>query len=95
MDLEATVLDCLNYRILMLGGELDVTTGPTLRSRIFELLSEGGSPLFVDMTGVVFCDSTGLNIAVAAKKHATSLGCSLAFVGPHRSCMQGLPHHRR
>ncbi len=79
--LDANVVDCLEYRILVLVGEIDVSVGDTLRTQITDLLSDGAAPLLIDMAGVRFCDSTGLNIAVDAKRHADACGCALAFFG--------------
>jgi anti-sigma B factor antagonist len=79
--LETNVVDCLAYRILVLVGEIDLSVGDELRTRIFDLLPGGGVPLLVDMTGVRFCDSTGLNVAVDAKRHADACGCALVLFG--------------
>jgi anti-sigma B factor antagonist len=79
--LKANVVDCLAYRILVLAGEIDLSVGDTLRAQILDLLQVGGVPLLIDMTGVRFCDSTGLNVAVDAKRHADECGCALVFFG--------------
>src|ERR687895_2671110 len=79
--LETNVVDCLAYRILVLVGEIDLSVGDELRTRIIGLLPGNGVPLLVDMTGVRFCDSTGLNVAVDAKRHADACGCALVFFG--------------
>jgi anti-sigma B factor antagonist len=79
--LTANVVDCLDYRILVLAGEIDLSVGDTLRTQILDLLQPGGVPLLIDMTGVRFCDSTGLNVAVDAKRHADGCGCALVFFG--------------
>ena len=79
--LETNVVDCLAYRILVLVGEIDLSVGDELRTRVIDLLPGNGVPLLVDMTGVRFCDSTGLNVAVDAKRHADACGCALVFFG--------------
>jgi anti-sigma B factor antagonist len=71
----------LDYRVLVLAGEIDMHTGPRLRDQLFELIENDPMPLVVDLTGVTFCDSTGVNIAAAARKHATRYGVTFAFVG--------------
>jgi anti-sigma B factor antagonist len=81
MHLETNMVDCLDCRILILVGDIDIETGPKLRAQIFELLDHGTSPLLVDMTGVGFCDSAALTVAAAVQRHATERGCPLAFVG--------------
>ncbi len=79
--LEANVVDCLKYRILVLVGEIDLSVGEGLLARIVGLLRSGDVPLLIDMTGVRFCDSTGLNVAVDAKRHADACGCPLVLFG--------------
>ena len=79
--LEANVVDCLEYRILVLVGEIDLSVGEGLLAQVANLLGTGDVPLLIDMTGVRFCDSTGLNVAVQAKRHADATGCVLAFFG--------------
>jgi anti-sigma B factor antagonist len=79
--LEANVVDCLEYRILVLVGEIDLSVGEGLLTQITGLLGGGDVPLLIDMTGVRFCDSTGLNVAVEAKRHAATTGCVLAYFG--------------
>jgi anti-sigma B factor antagonist len=79
--LEANVVDCLEYRILVLVGEIDISVGEWLSTQIISLLRSGEVPLLIDMTGVRFCDSTGLNVAVDAKRHSDACGCAMVFFG--------------
>jgi anti-sigma B factor antagonist len=81
MDLQTSVVVRTDYRILALNGEIDAATGPALRARIFDMVDESPTPLLVDMTGVTFCDSTGLNIAAAVRRYASSKDCFVAFYG--------------
>jgi len=73
--------DCLKYRILALAGDLDHFSATQLRERLHSLIAQGEVPLIVDMSGVTFCDSTGLGLAVFATKRALSYGGQVAFVG--------------
>lgn len=80
-DLTSTVVRHLDYRVLALAGEIDMHTAPALRDQIFALIEEDRLPLVVDLTGISFCDSAGVNIAAAATKHAACHGVVLAVVG--------------
>lgn len=80
-DLTTHVVRHLDYRVLELAGEIDMHTAPALRDQLFELIEEDPLPLVVDLTDVTFCDSAGVNIAVAARKHAAGHGVMFAFVG--------------
>jgi anti-sigma B factor antagonist len=79
--LEANVVDCLDYRILALAGEIDASVRDDLLAGIVHLIDAERSPLLIDMTGVRFCDSTGLTVAVTARRHAAESGRRLAFYG--------------
>ena len=80
-DLTTTVVRHLDYRVLVLAGEIDMHTAPGLRDQLFALIEEDRRPLVVDLTDISFCDSTGVNIAAAARKHANRHGVMLAVVG--------------
>jgi anti-sigma B factor antagonist len=80
-DLTTTVVRHLDYRVLALAGEIDMHTAPALREQVFALIEEDRRPLVVDMTDISFCDSAGVNIAAAARKHAADQGVTLAIVG--------------
>lgn len=80
-DLTTTVVRHLDYRVLVLAGEIDMHTAPPLREQVFELIEEDQRPLVVDLTEVTFCDSAGVNIAAAARKYAAGCGVQFAVVG--------------
>jgi anti-sigma B factor antagonist len=80
-SLTTTVVRHLDYRVLALAGEIDMHTAPGLRVEIFELIEEEPQPLVVDLTGITFCDSAGINVAAAARKHADRHGVTFAFAG--------------
>ncbi|HZB30181.1 MAG TPA: STAS domain-containing protein [Streptosporangiaceae bacterium] len=82
-DLTTTVVRHLDYRVLALAGEIDMHTAPTLRDQIFALIAEDRRPLVVDLTDISFCDSAGVNVAAAARKHAVGQGVTLAIAGLH------------
>jgi hypothetical protein len=47
--LEANVVDCLEYRILALAGEIDYSVKDRLLARIVDLLDRGPTPLVIDI----------------------------------------------
>ncbi len=79
--LEASAVDCLEYRVLALGGEIDAGVRDKLLARIIDLIDHDRTPLLIDMTDVTFCDSTGLTVVVRARRHAAASGSRLAFCG--------------
>jgi anti-sigma B factor antagonist len=68
--------------VLALTGELDHDTAPALRERLVQALARAGRPgraptVVVDCDRLVFCDSTGLNVLLAARLQADQQGISI------------------
>jgi anti-sigma B factor antagonist len=59
---------------LIVAGEVDLHTGPRLRSEVSRLLESRTRGLVVDASSVSFVDSTGLGILVGARKAASEAG---------------------
>ena len=51
--------------VLSVSGEVDLATAPRLRERLVQLVTDGHRCVVVDMAGVDFLDSTGLDRAFA------------------------------
>ncbi len=69
--------------ILALAGEIDLYTAPRLQSELATALAEREpARIVVDMSGVEFCDSTGMNVLLAAHRHATERGGDLTLAAP-------------
>ena len=69
--------------IMSLGGEIDLYTAPRLHGELVSLLSgDGPVQVIVDMSGVDFCDSTGMNVLLAAHRKAREQGGDLELAAP-------------
>jgi anti-sigma B factor antagonist len=77
VELKVTTRAQGDHTILSVSGEIDLYTAPTLQSELMSALSPGQVRLIVDMSGVDFCDSTGINILLAAHRHARERGGEL------------------
>ncbi|MEU4979472.1 STAS domain-containing protein [Streptomyces sp. NPDC021969] len=64
--------------VARVGGEMDYQSDPWLRSRFDQLITEGGR-FVVDLSGVSFCDSAGLNVLLGARRQAEMRGAVLAL----------------
>jgi anti-sigma B factor antagonist len=69
--------------IVSVSGEIDLYTAPRLQGELTAVL-DGGRPVrvVVDMSGVEFCDSTGMNVLLAAMKRARDHGGGLDLASP-------------
>ena len=68
--------------ILTVGGEIDMDTAPSLRDRLDMLTERGRGDVFVDMSEVTFCGSTGLAVLVAAFEALRTQARVLRVVNP-------------
>jgi anti-sigma B factor antagonist len=68
---------------MSVAGEIDLYTAPKLQSELMTALA-GSTPLqlVVDMAGVEFCDSTGMNVLLAAHRRARECGGDLQLASP-------------
>jgi anti-sigma B factor antagonist len=72
-----------NHTVVSVVGEIDLYTAPRLHSELAAALGgDGPVRLVVDMSGVEFCDSTGMNVLLAAHRRAREAGGDLELAGP-------------
>ncbi len=67
---------------LVLAGELDVATAPSLAVLIDRARARRRPKVLVDLTGVGFCDSTGLRALMGAERELRIAGGRLTIVCP-------------
>jgi anti-sigma B factor antagonist len=68
------------WTVLHVHGEVDLTTVPALRSRVIDLLRDGGPHLIIDLDDVGHLDSTGLGVLLGAVRRARGAGGEVRFV---------------
>ncbi|MGW3208903.1 STAS domain-containing protein [Streptomyces sp. NPDC001135] len=64
--------------VARVSGEMDYMAGASLRGRLDLLIAEGGR-LVVDLSGVSFCDSAGLNVLLGVRRVAEERGAVLVL----------------
>jgi anti-sigma B factor antagonist len=69
--------------VIHLRGELDIATADPLRERLLRTLGRCTSLLIADLSGVSFCDATGLGVLVGVRREANSLDVTLGLAAPH------------
>jgi anti-sigma B factor antagonist len=70
------------YELLSVEGELDIVTAPRMMAALNEALANMESPLVVDLTDVVFMDSTGLALLMNARRRVLRRGQGFAIICP-------------
>lgn len=71
-----------SYTIATLVGELDVACTPELREQLLAVLTPRTSRLVLDLSGISFCDASGLAVLVSTGRRAALLGGLLRVVAP-------------
>jgi len=67
--------------LITASGELDYHTGPRLRAALEDVPLESGGVLLLDLSGVTYCDSTGVSVLAQAYRRAEATGATLALAG--------------
>ncbi|HTA02033.1 MAG TPA: STAS domain-containing protein [Streptosporangiaceae bacterium] len=82
MELKVTTRSQGDHTVISVTGEIDLYTAPKLQSELMTALDSSPVRLIVDMSGVEFCDSTGINVLLAAHRQARERGGELQLAGP-------------
>jgi anti-sigma B factor antagonist len=66
------------------AGEIDLYTAPRLHSELAAVIANSApeSRIVVDMSGVEFCDSTGMNVLLSCLRQARERGSELELAAP-------------
>ncbi|MFD3839801.1 STAS domain-containing protein [Streptomyces sp. NPDC058642] len=67
---------CLVARV---SGEMDDQSTGWFRAQFKELIARGGRFLVLDLAGVSFCDSAGLNVLLTTRRQADAIGAVLVL----------------
>ena len=76
--------------IVVVSGDVDISTSPALREALAGVLNNGTRAVVVDMSGVRFVDSTGLGVLVGAYTAVRNAGGRLAVVNDHAAVLKVL-----
>ena len=83
MELRVSSRSQGDHTIVTLAGEIDLYTAPRLQTELHAAMRSADPALVVvDMSGVEFCDSTGMNVLLAAHRQACERGGDLALAAP-------------
>ena len=78
MELKVSCTSAGDHLVMSVSGEIDLYTAPRLHAELTTALAgDGPVRLVVDLSGVGFCDSTGMNVLLAAHRRARENGGDL------------------
>ncbi|HEY0718329.1 MAG TPA: STAS domain-containing protein [Streptosporangiaceae bacterium] len=67
--------------LLTVAGDLDYHTAGRLRVALDEVPLDQAAGVIIDLSGLTYCDSTGVSVLVTAYRRARDAGRPLALVG--------------
>ena len=70
------------YIVAAIGGDLDIACVPALREQLLGLLGPHANRIIVELSGVTFCDASGLAVLIGARRRAWLLGGVLRLAAP-------------
>jgi anti-anti-sigma factor len=76
------------YQIVSVTGELDIATAERAYSYISEVIDGRPAPVTVDLSGLTFCDASGLGALARVARHARQAGRQLMLTSARPSLMK-------
>jgi anti-anti-sigma factor len=82
------------YQVVSVAGELDIVTAEQAYSFIAEVIDgrlkgfRGATPVTVDLSGVTFCDASGLGALARLARYARAAGRQLSLTSARPSVMK-------
>lgn len=76
------------YQIVSVTGELDIATAEQAYSYISEVIDGRPAPVTVDLSGLTFCDASGLGVLARIARHAREAGRQLMLTSARPSLMK-------
>jgi anti-sigma B factor antagonist len=79
-----------DHVIVTAAGEIDLYTAPKLQADLAAVI-DGAAPatrVVIDMSGVEFCDSTGMNALLGALRQVRERGGELELAAPRPAIMK-------
>ena len=81
-EMSLSVLSRPAVTIARLEGELDIATTPALRERLLSVVGPGVRLLVIDLSGVSFCDVSGLAVLIGTQRRARMRGITVRLAAP-------------
>lgn len=84
MELKVSSRSQGDHAVVIAAGEIDLYTAPRLHSELAAVIANSApeTRIVVDMSGVEFCDSTGMNVLLSCLRQARQRGGELELAAP-------------
>ncbi|MFE6765279.1 STAS domain-containing protein [Streptomyces sp. NPDC057689] len=89
MTLKVSETERDGWTVLHIGGELDLLTSATVRQSVHDVVAVGRHDVVLDLSGVQFCDSSGVGVLIALRRLMRSCGGRLRLILPARGAEDG------
>ncbi|MEV7983420.1 STAS domain-containing protein [Streptomyces sp. NPDC086519] len=89
MAFKVTGVEQGEWVVLGVSGELDLVTSPVLRQRVHDVVADGYHSVVLDLSGVFFCDSSGVGVLIAARRLIRSCRGRLRLILPAQGASDG------
>ncbi|MEU6391824.1 STAS domain-containing protein [Streptomyces sp. NPDC046939] len=77
------------WAVVRVSGEMDLVTSPALRQRVHDAVADGRRSLVLDLSDVLFCDSSGVSVLVATRRLMRSCQGRLRLILPAQGAVDG------
>ncbi|GAA2651956.1 MULTISPECIES: STAS domain-containing protein [Streptomyces] len=89
MTLRVTDGEQGGWAVLQVTGEMDLVTSPVLRQRVHDAVADGRRSLVLDLSEVLFCDSSGVGVLIATRRLIRSCQGRLRLILPAQGAVDG------
>lgn len=77
------------WTVLRVAGELDLVTSPLVKQHVHDAVAEAKRDLVLDLSEVLFCDSSGVGVLIAARRLMHSCAGRLRLILPAQGAVDG------
>ncbi|CAL9447304.1 hypothetical protein SUDANB37_02383 [Streptomyces sp. enrichment culture] len=77
------------WTVLSVSGELDLVSSPVVRRLVHDAVADGRHDVVLDLSGVRFCDSSGVGVLIASRRLLYSCRGRLRLILPARGAVEG------
>jgi anti-sigma B factor antagonist len=78
-----------DHVVVTAAGEIDLYTAPKLQADLAGIIdATPAARVVIDMSGVEFCDSTGMNVLLSALRQVRERGGELELAAPRPAVMK-------